>query len=72
MSLPSISLEGLSVAERILLVEAIWDSIVSEQDALEITQEQKEELDRRLAAFEADSDAGSTWEKVKARLRGTA
>jgi putative addiction module component (TIGR02574 family) len=64
------SLEGLSVAERILLVEQIWDSIAAEPDALPLTQEQKDELDRRLAAYEADPTAGSTWEEVKARLQG--
>jgi putative addiction module component (TIGR02574 family) len=68
----SISLEGLSVAERILLVEEIWDSIASDQEALEITQEQKDELDQRLAAHEADPNAGSSWEQVKARLQGKA
>jgi putative addiction module component (TIGR02574 family) len=64
------SLEGLSVAERMLLVEQIWDSIAAEQESLPLTQAQKDELDRRLAAYEADPTAGSTWEEVKARLQG--
>jgi putative addiction module component (TIGR02574 family) len=68
MSQPSnpISFEGLSVAERILLVEQIWDSIAAEQEAIELTDAQKEELDRRVAAYEKDPSAGVTWEEIKA------
>ena len=50
-------------------VEQIWDSIVAEEDGLEVTQAQKDELDRRLAAYEANPDEGAAWEEVKARLR---
>ena len=62
-------IQGLSVPERIVLVEQIWDSIVAEEDGLEVTQAQKDELDRRLAAYEANPDEGAAWEEVKARLR---
>jgi putative addiction module component (TIGR02574 family) len=59
----------LPVAERVRLVEAIWDSIAAAPEALPLTEWQREELDRRLAEFEADPDAGSTLEEVFARLR---
>jgi putative addiction module component (TIGR02574 family) len=36
---------------------------------LELTQWQKDELDRRLAEFEADPDSGATLEEVFARIR---
>ena len=49
---------ALPVAERVRLVEAIWDSISAVPDALPLTQWQKDELDRRLAEFEADPDSG--------------
>ena len=39
----------LSVEERILMVEAIWDSIAEDSnDADFLTEEQKKELDRRI------------------------
>ncbi len=60
---------ALPVAERVRLVEAIWDSISAVPDALPLTQWQKEELDRRLAEFEADPDSGATLEEVFARIR---
>ena len=59
----------LPVAERVRLVEAIWDSIASAPEALPLTDWQREELDRRLAEFEADPDSGSTLEEVFARIR---
>jgi len=62
----------LPVAERMGLVEAIWDSISSVPDALALTQWQMDELDRRLAEFEADPDSGATLEEVFARIRRVA
>ncbi|MDQ3606277.1 MAG: addiction module protein [Gemmatimonadota bacterium] len=61
----------LSVAERIQLVEDIWDSIAAEPDALELSAEQRSELDRRLADQEANPGAGRSWDEVKARLLDT-
>jgi len=41
----------LSVSERIQLVEDIWDSIAAVPDSVPLTEEQKEELGRRLSAY---------------------
>ena len=60
---------ALPFTERVRLVEVIWDSISAAPDALPLTQWQKEELDRRLAEYEADPDSGATLEEVFARLR---
>ncbi len=60
---------ALPLTDRVRLVEAIWDSISAAPDALPLTQWQKEELDRRLAEYEADPDSGATLEEVFARLR---
>jgi putative addiction module component (TIGR02574 family) len=65
----SLGIDRLSLAERILLVEEIWDSIAAEAEALDIPQSHKDELDRRLAAYHADPHAGARWEEVKARLQ---
>ena len=62
-----------SIEDRIMLVEAIWDSIATEAGALDLTDAQKRELDRRLAAHEANPDDVTPWEEIKtsvqARLR---
>ena len=67
----SITLEEvlrLPVAERIRIVEAIWDSIADSPEAVALTDEQKAELDRRLEAFESNPDEGSSWDEVRARI----
>lgn len=55
--------------ERVELVEAIWDSISAVPEALPLASWQREELDRRLAEYEANPDSGATMEEVFARVR---
>ena len=38
----------LSIPERILLVEAIWDSIAAEPSSLELSEDHKKILNERL------------------------
>jgi putative addiction module component (TIGR02574 family) len=59
----------LSVAERIQLVEDIWDSIVQIPEAVPITDEQKAELDRRLESYRANPTEGISWNELKEKLR---
>lgn len=59
----------LSVAERLLLVEEIWDSISDDPDSWTLTPEQREELERRAAAHRKAPAEGCTWDEVKASLR---
>ena len=54
IDLPEIA--NLSTPEKILLVEDLWDSIAADQQALQLTAEQRAELDRRLDAYEIDKN----------------
>ncbi|HKO36378.1 MAG TPA: addiction module protein [Pyrinomonadaceae bacterium] len=58
----------LSIADRILLVEEIWDTIAQENQAFELTDSQKEELDRRLASVKSRPSQGRTWDEIKAEF----
>jgi putative addiction module component (TIGR02574 family) len=58
----------LSLAERILLVEELWDSIAAEQDAPALLPEQEKELQRRLEMADRGETTYLTWEEAKARL----
>lgn len=58
----------LSVAERIQLVEDIWDSIAAESHEVSLSDELRAELDERLEDQAANPGAGRTWSAVKARL----
>ncbi len=59
----------LSAAERLELVEELWDSIADDDEVLALTDEQREDLDRRLAEADADPTGGSPWEEVRERIR---
>jgi putative addiction module component (TIGR02574 family) len=61
-------LKELSIDERIELIEALWDSITAEQEALEVTDAQRAELDRRLEAHAASPNDGLPWDEVRGRL----
>ena len=61
----------LSVAERIQLVEDIWDSIAVAPSELPLTAAQEEELDRRLAAYEQNPTEGMLWDEFKQTLGKT-
>jgi putative addiction module component (TIGR02574 family) len=63
-----VEISQLSIAERIQLAEDLWDSILEKQDELPLTNEQQQELDRRLKQYNQDPRSGSTWEEVKQRL----
>lgn len=67
----SANLEQLSIHDRIRLVEDIWDSIACDQQALQITPSQRDELDRRLARFEISQERGRLVSDVIAELRRT-
>jgi putative addiction module component (TIGR02574 family) len=59
----------LSVSERIQLVADIWDSIATETaNTVELSQAQKAELQRRVAAHHADPSTAIPWEQVRAKL----
>jgi putative addiction module component (TIGR02574 family) len=59
---------NLSISERILLVEEIWNSIVAETDALEMKEAEKKLIDERLEAHRRNPEAGSSWEDVYRRI----
>ncbi len=59
----------LSESERILMAEAIWDSIASKDKEFELTDDLKELLDERLAEHEKNPKAGFSWEEVKDHIK---
>ena len=59
----------LSVEQRLELISELWDSIPDSLDTLPVPDWHREELDRRLAAADANPDAAIPWKEVKRRLR---
>ena len=68
MSISADELHKLSVVERLELIEAIWDSIADEPDAVPITDAQRREIDQRLDSYARQRPHLSTWDEVRARL----
>ena len=58
----------LSIHDRIVLVEEIWDTIAEENQAFELTDAQKRELDRRLDSASRNPGQGRTWDEIKTKL----
>jgi putative addiction module component (TIGR02574 family) len=63
-------LKGLPVAERLRVVEAVWESMSQDPAPPPLSPGQRAELDRRLDAYEANPEDVLTWDEVLERLRG--
>ncbi len=64
-------IEKLTLAERIQLVEDLWDSIAEEAgDSLQLTEAQITELRRRAQAHRDDPNSAIPWEQLRAELSG--
>jgi putative addiction module component (TIGR02574 family) len=59
----------LPLAERLQLVEDLWDSIAAEQDALPLPQWQVDEVNARLARFDAGENQLVSWDEAVAHAR---
>lgn len=59
----------LPPAERRRLADDIYDSIFPGPDDLSLTDEQKTEIDRRLADYRENPGKALAWEDVRERLR---
>ena len=68
-SFSDVAINQLSVAERLDLISVLWDSIPNSLEELPIPEWHREELERRLAAADADPAGAIPWEEVRRRLR---
>ena len=68
MSLTVEEIRELSVDERLNLMEVIWDTLDEERNHLELTDEQREELDRRLDEYDRNPEPGTPWREALKRI----
>ena len=59
---------AMSVAERIQLVEDIWDTIAAPGQTVPVSDALREELDRRVEDHRLHPDTGTDWNDLKRRL----
>lgn len=58
-------LSQLNKNEKLLLVEALWDSIASDPEEVEVPDHHKSILEQRLQTLEEDKKNGSSWKEVR-------
>ena len=63
-------LRVLSRADRLKLLEDLGSTFVSEPESLPLSDEHRRELDRRLDAFDRESQTGSAWPDMRKRVTG--
>jgi putative addiction module component (TIGR02574 family) len=69
MSKPALNIGDLSPEERLRLIEELWDSLSAKPGAVPVTDDQREELDRRLDDLERSGPEGIPWEQVLQQIR---
>ena len=67
MAKPALDLSKLSPGEKLDLIDELWFSLVS--DELELSDELRAELDRRLERLARDPSSAASWEEVRAAMR---
>lgn len=63
-----ISLDTMSVPEKLMAIETIWDSSCKSPDAVPIPEWHKQELENRMKRLESGESQILDWEGVKNRL----
>jgi putative addiction module component (TIGR02574 family) len=69
MSMTPASVFDLSPAEKLQLVEDLWDDLAASPIAVPVHDWQKEELARRKANLMNNPASGASWDEVKQRVR---
>lgn len=64
-----LSVFDLSPAEKLQLVEDLWDDLAATPEAVPIHDWQKEEVARRKTNLMNNPGSGLDWEDVKRRIR---
>lgn len=68
MALPKLDVRALTPAERLLLIEQLWDSLEAED--VPLTPAQQQDLARRLANIETNPNDQMSWEEAQRRIWG--
>lgn len=69
MSKPALNIDDLNPEERLRMIEELWDSLSEQPGSVPLTDEQRQELDRRLDELEGSGPKGIPWEEVLEQIR---
>lgn len=62
------TIHELSTAEKLILLEELWDDLASRPGEVPVPDWQQHELERRHAEYFSNPNEGSSWEEVRARI----
>jgi putative addiction module component (TIGR02574 family) len=62
------TINELSTAEKLVLLEELWDNVAARPDEVLVPDWQREELESSYAEYLANPEEGSTWEEVRERI----
>ena len=71
MARPALQISKLTPAERLRLLEELWESLCDTPEAVPLTEAQRTELDRRLDDLEQDVPTGIPWDDVVRRIHNS-
>jgi putative addiction module component (TIGR02574 family) len=69
-TIQELGIDRLTIDDRLVLLDEIWNSIAAAPETLPLTEEQKSTLDHRIAELEANPSNVLTWEQIKAHVQG--
>ena len=69
VAIPPPGFDELTVEEQIDYVQSLWDRIASTPDQVPVPDWHRAVLDERLRDYDANPDAGESWDVVRDRLR---
>ncbi len=72
MGMPAIDIGNLTPAERLRLIDDLWESLTSTPEAVPLTPLQRDELDRRPDELDRGDVALVPCDEVKRQLRARA
>jgi putative addiction module component (TIGR02574 family) len=62
-------INNLNLAEKLLLIEDVWDSIAQSNSDIPMPEWQKRELDRRYKEYQAGTNNLNDWQSVHDEIR---
>ncbi len=61
-------LSQLNRNEKIMLVEALWDSIASDPDQLNVPEYHQKIIKQRLKTLDDDKANGKSWDEIREKF----
>jgi putative addiction module component (TIGR02574 family) len=69
MSIPPLNIAAMTVDERLSLMDRLWESLQQDPEALQLSDAQEADLDRRLDEIDHGDSSGRSWDAIRDEYR---